>query len=55
MRLSFGPSELPSVALLQYRFGRMRKSMGQIGWIRRMGLEGEMGVGKICVRLFRNF
>ena len=52
--LSFGPNELPSVALLQGRLGLVGKSMGRIGRMRGMGLSGKVGMEKSRVRLFRN-
>ena len=54
LRLSSGPSELPSVAVLQGRLGLAGKLMGRIGRIRRMRLIGKIGVEKSRVRLFRN-
>ena len=52
--LSFGLSELPSVAVLQGRLGQVRKLIGRIWQIRRMGRDGKMGVKKLHVRLFLN-
>lgn len=37
LSFSFGPNEVLSVAVLQSRLGQMRKLMGRMGRIRRMG------------------
>lgn len=37
LSFSFGPNEVLSVAVLQSRLGQMRKLMGRIGRIRRVG------------------
>ncbi|EJP31350.1 hypothetical protein HMPREF1146_2161 [Prevotella sp. MSX73] len=52
--MSFGPSEFLSVAVLQGRLGQVRKLIGRIWQIRRMGRDGKMGVKKLHVRLFLN-
>ena len=52
--LPLGPSELPSVALLDDRLGRMRILMGRMRKTRRIKTGGRMGVEKSRVSLFRN-
>ena len=51
--LPLGPSELPSVALLDCRLGLMRILMGRMRQMRRMGIANRMGVRKSHVRFFR--
>ena len=51
--LPLGPSELPSVALLDCRLGLMRILMGRMRQMRRMGIANRMGGRKSHVRFFR--
>lgn len=51
--LSFGPNELPSVAVRQNRLDLAGNLMGLTGRTRRMGKHGKASMGKLRVRLFR--
>lgn len=51
--LSFGPNELPSVAVRQNRLDLAGNLMGLTGRTRRMGKQGKASMGKLRVRLFR--
>ena len=53
--LPLGPSELPSVALLDCRLGLVRILMGRMRQMRRMGIANRMGVRKSHVRFFERF
>lgn len=52
--LPLGPSELPSVALLDCRLGLVRILMGRMRQMGQVYLVEQMGAGKSRVRLFRN-
>lgn len=51
--LSFGPNELPSVAVRQNRLDLAGNLMGLTERTRRMGKHGKASMGKLRVRLFR--
>lgn len=51
--LSFGPNELPSVAVRQNRLDLAGNLMGLTGRTRRMGKHGKASMGKLRVRHFR--